>query len=70
MRNQIYDTKIESFANFTLYTPGVNNLTDWTDQEIAGIIFIIFSFNGITISFIEFTEIIIIAYTTEGRSSF
>lgn len=35
IRNQIYDARIETFANFTLFTPGVNNLTDWTEQEIA-----------------------------------
>jgi hypothetical protein len=34
-RNQVYDARIQSFANFTLFTPGINNLTDWTESELS-----------------------------------
>ena len=33
-RKQIYEDKLAIFAGITEYTPGVNNFTDWTQEEI------------------------------------
>ena len=33
-RRGIYQARVEGFAKITDYVPGVNNLTDWTQEEI------------------------------------
>jgi hypothetical protein len=37
MREKTYNEEVASFKDFTLYTPAINNLTDWTSEEIDGI---------------------------------
>ena len=33
-REIIYNAKIASFSNIVSFTPGINQYTDWTDEEI------------------------------------
>ena len=34
IRNKLYEDRIASFANITDFVPGVNNFTDWNEEEI------------------------------------
>lgn len=33
-RQKLYEERIASFVNITDFVPGVNNFTDWTEDEI------------------------------------
>ena len=34
VRQEIYETRISHFSEMTEYQPNVNNMTDWTQEEI------------------------------------
>lgn len=35
MRKQVYEARILTYPSIKDYTPGVNNFTDWTEEELT-----------------------------------